>query len=733
MRYSIFSYLLLILTSQMFAQNIISIDDLNKICGTPEIRQVDAEKYLEKIKSTRPDEFKRIMDEIQFVREYNSLYQQQKLFWSYNFRTEQYYTVPATLRKSGTISRIWVEDASWSKNYVTQAIVDEILNNLELNTPATSIDPSNGIIKIDTMLFGQPPNYDGDGIVDFLILDIQDNFDSTSTGSSFIAGYFSPTDQTNLSYSNKMDLMYLDSYPGIYYQGNYRTDRVMSTTAHEFQHLIHYNYDRDESDWINEGLSELAGTYCGYGLDFPSLYLDSTNVSLIGWSGKVKDYARVNLWTVYCAEQLGLLFIKELVQNTDNGISSFNQTMVLSGNSGSFNDVFKNWTLANWLNDTNINPLFGYSLAEAQGLRAQINKLVYEFNNTNISGNIKNYGVEYHRFRGKDSLDILLTQPAEWIYWIIKSGDNYSISPIQTSSILDPLFSDENENILILSSDGSAANYSYRANAKYSLRYYDLGYDDNQVDVSISFSTPPGIAANRFYVPESNLKLESVKFYNSTSNNQVRIHIYNANNSGLPGSDLLAPVDTLIPSGSSWQEIVFTNPLENLPAGNLIFAGIEVTQSGRAIGYDSQNKPGYSYLNLGSTWQPLSEYSINNQPANGVWMIRAIFTGFVSSDSIESGSGLIVENNYPNPFVTGRQNTTIGYSAPEEGEITVFIYNSLGQRVARLSTTNTSQIIWNGMGDNGSLAAGVYFYQIHFRSNRTGKTIKSKFSKMILW
>ncbi|MEJ2048988.1 MAG: hypothetical protein P8Y60_03950, partial [Calditrichota bacterium] len=419
--------------------------------------------------------------------------------------------------------------------------LDEILNNLEYNTPATSINPAEGIIKIDTMLFGNPPNYDGDGIVDFLILDIQDSFDSTIVGSPFIAGYFSPTDQTNLSVSNKMDLLYIDSYPGIYSPKGYRLDKVMSTTAHEFQHLIHYNYDHDEEDWINEGLSELAGTYCGYGLDYPSLYLDSTNVSLIGWNGKVKDYARVNLWTVYCAEQLGLDFIKELVQNSNNGIISFNQTLVTSGNSGTFNDVFLRWTLANWINNININPEFGYSLVEARGLQAQINKLIYEFNNTNIFGNIKNFGVEYHRFRGKDSLEIFLNQPVQWMYWIIKSGNNYSVQKIQSNSISYPLFSDDNENILILSSNGTGANYSYDAKAKYSLRYYDLGYDDNQIDANISFTNPPAIAANRFYVPESNLKLESVKFYNSSSNNQVRLHIYNAGNSDLPGSDLLTP------------------------------------------------------------------------------------------------------------------------------------------------------------------------------------------------
>ena len=733
MRYTFTALFVLIFTSRLFSGDILNINDLNKICGTSEIKKVDPEKYLEKIKSLGSHEFSKLMDQIKFVSEYNSIHQQQKLFWSWNFKTEQYYTVNATLRKTGTICRLWVEDASWNKNYVTQSILDEIVNNLEYNTPATSINPVEGIIKIDTMLFGQPPNYDGDGIVDFLILDIQDDFDSTIVGSPFIAGYFSPTDQTNFGYSNKMDLMYIDSYPGIYYQHGYSTDRVMSTTAHEFQHLIHYNYDHDEDDWINEGLSELAGTYCGYGLDYPSLYLDSTNVSLIGWNGKVKDYARVNLWTVYCAEQLGLVFIKELVQNPSNGTIGFNQTLVTSGNSGTFNDVFLRWTLANWINDTSINPEFGYSLAEAQGLQARINKLVYEFNN-NILGNIKNYGVEYHRFRGKDSLEIFLNQPVPWMYWIIKSGNNYFIQRIQTNSILDPLFSDDNENVLILSSSGSGANYSYEAKAKYSLRYYDLGYDDNQIDVNISFTNPPAIAANRFYVPESNLKLESVKFYNSGSNNQVRLHIYNAGNSDLPGSDLLTPIDTIIRSSNSWQDIVFTNPIENLSAGSLIFAGIEILQTDKALGYDSQNKPGFSYLRLGSGWQPLSNYKINDQSATGVWMIRTVFTGLIPSDSVKKETEFIVKNNYPNPMVRQYQNTTIEYSVPEEGEIKLLIYNSLGQNVAEINTntTDTRQITWNGVGESGTLAAGIYFYQIQFRSNSTGKILKSGFKKMIL-
>ncbi|MEJ2048987.1 MAG: T9SS type A sorting domain-containing protein [Calditrichota bacterium] len=115
-------------------------------------------------------------------------------------------------------------------------------------------------------------------------------------------------------------------------------------------------------------------------------------------------------------------------------------------------------------------------------------------------------------------------------------------------------------------------------------------------------------------------------------------------------------------------------------------------------------------------------------------MIRTVFTGLIPSDSVETETEFIVENNYPNPMVRGYQNTTIGYSIPEEGEIKLLIYNSLGQKVAQKNTNtiNKGQITWNVLGDNGTLAAGIYFYQIQFRGNSSGKILKSGFKKMIL-
>jgi len=60
----------------------------------------------------------------------------------------------------------------------------------------------------------------GTGITDFFILDIKGSSILQPSIIHFIAGYFSPGDQTNNSTSNKMDLMYLDAYPAIFYQNS---------------------------------------------------------------------------------------------------------------------------------------------------------------------------------------------------------------------------------------------------------------------------------------------------------------------------------------------------------------------------------------------------------------------------------------------------------------------------------------------------------------------------------
>ena len=70
--------------------------------------------------------------------------------------------------------------------------------------------------------------------------------------------------------------------------------------------------------------------------------------------------------------------------------------------------------------------------------------------------------------------------------------------------------------------------------------------------------------------------------------------------------------------------------------------------------------------------------------------------------------------NYPNPF---NPTTTIEYSVTSKTRVEIYIYNSLGQKIATLLNkemkTGTFKINWDGTDSNGKrLSSGVYFYHI---------------------
>jgi subtilisin family serine protease len=73
-----------------------------------------------------------------------------------------------------------------------------------------------------------------------------------------------------------------------------------------------------------------------------------------------------------------------------------------------------------------------------------------------------------------------------------------------------------------------------------------------------------------------------------------------------------------------------------------------------------------------------------------------------------------LSQNYPNPF---NPSTTIAFSLTSTTEVSLDIYNLLGQQVIRLAdgpmSAGTHRIIWDGTDRSGSaVAAGVYFYRL---------------------
>jgi len=81
-----------------------------------------------------------------------------------------------------------------------------------------------------------------------------------------------------------------------------------------------------------------------------------------------------------------------------------------------------------------------------------------------------------------------------------------------------------------------------------------------------------------------------------------------------------------------------------------------------------------------------------------------------------------LEQNYPNPF---NPSTTISYSVPQKGHVTLDIYDVLGQKVELLVNEEQKTGKYEIRLDAGGLTSGIYFYRL-----QSGSFVESK--KMIL-
>ncbi|MBU0727850.1 hypothetical protein KKA95_04150 [Patescibacteria group bacterium] len=170
------------------------------------------------------------------------------------------YQVSSTCRAIGTDCYIFVEDVAWQDGWVNQEAVDAIVDAFD-----------NNIYPTDTETFGNPPNVDTDDKIIILILDIKDDYSIANSG-AYTAGYFYsaneyPDGDAALGgiRSNYAEIFYMDCFPANLSTSGGR-NQVFGTTAHEFQHMIHWAYDDNEMTFVNEGLSMIAEYVCGYGL-----------------------------------------------------------------------------------------------------------------------------------------------------------------------------------------------------------------------------------------------------------------------------------------------------------------------------------------------------------------------------------------------------------------------------------------------------------------------------------
>lgn len=259
-------------------------------------------------------------------------------FWAYDLTRNAYYTVNATEVAEGSYCHIYLEQGQT----VSEAAIEAIKNEFD-----TVIHPK--VVEG----FGSEPNpgIDNDPKMFILLLKVRDGF-NTVTSTSYVAGYFDPTNEYAVSNSNQKEIIYMNINPDISSIDPSGTD-FFSTIAHEFQHLIHWEqkkHQRSVSDdaWLDEAMSTVARTYCGYGPDYELLYVYelAPTDSLTVWGNVLQDYGVVYMWAQYFKDRVGSDMFRRMLQNSQAGIASVNSALAAAGFAKTFTDTFRDWAVA---------------------------------------------------------------------------------------------------------------------------------------------------------------------------------------------------------------------------------------------------------------------------------------------------------------------------------------------------------------------------------------------------
>jgi hypothetical protein len=105
----------------------------------------------------------------------------------------------------------------------------------------------------------------------------------------------------------------------------------------------------------------------------------------------------------------------------------------------------------------------------------------------------------------------------------------------------------------------------------------------------------------------------------------------------------------------------------------------------------------------------------NNILTQGFQQPNSMLTGLLDITQDEFGSFVV----YPNPAV---DNFYYGFQLPEAGQVSIVLYNELGQKTASVMNMNYENGKQLNQASVSGIAAGIYFVSLIFTSSADGKT-----------
>ncbi len=347
----------------------------------------------------------------------------QQTFWVNDEDLHSYFQVHATLRYVTPHAYFWIENGT---GYVEQD-VQNLMEAFE-----------NKIYPTDREFFGSEwtPGVDDDPHIYILY--------ASGLGST-VGGYFYSPDEYNplvREYSNAHEMFYMSSSQPIYASYTY------GTLAHEFQHMIHWYQDRNETTFLNEGFSTLAELINGYHTGGEELdYIANPDINLTDWiSGTAGDnrahYGASFLFVTYFLDRFGEEATKMLVHDQLNGLESLDHVLSEQNIADhktrevtTADDFFLDWAVANYIQDGTVDDgrytYHNYSQAPRASDTEQINTCPVD----QATRTVNQYGVDYLRitcsgsfslrFEGATSTRLVPSDPhsGEYAYWSNKGDE----------------------------------------------------------------------------------------------------------------------------------------------------------------------------------------------------------------------------------------------------------------------------------------------------------------------
>lgn len=265
---------------------------------------------------------------------------------------------------------------------------------------------------------------------------------ATGMGGS-IAGYYSSADEFSKlanQYSNQKEMFYisldiLGSRAGFQF---YET-----VLAHEFQHMIHWANDRNEETWVNEGMSELAQEIAGFPPDtsFSDGFADIPDTQLNTWGDEMGSngvhYGSAYLFMAYFLQRFGPELTQAVVAQAANGPAGFTAALAEAGLDLTFNDVFADWAVANFVDEPDALGLTGtYGYVELDHPQPITDKSYRRYPVAPRTSTVYNYATDYLELKGSGDVSFTFSgqtetklanvQPysGELMWWANRSDDS---------------------------------------------------------------------------------------------------------------------------------------------------------------------------------------------------------------------------------------------------------------------------------------------------------------------